>query len=186
MLGPEPWLNVGKIVAPQGLKGELRINPSSDFPERFTKPGKRWLQKGEEVPQEIDLISGRQLPGKSIYVVRIANIKNRSKAESLVGYSLLVPANNRPKLSDNEFHLLDLLGLEVRTSPQGPSIGTVIDLTNAGNDLLEIKLLEGRKVLIPFVKAIVPEVHLNEGWLQITPPPGLLELGNSDNDSKFE
>ncbi len=186
MLSSEVWLNVGKIVAPQGLKGELRVNPSSDFPERFTKPGKRWLQKSEEQPQEILLISGRQLPGKSIFVVRFANITNRSAAESLVGRFLLVPASDRPKLEADEFHLLDLVGLEVRINSHEPSIGTVLDLTSGGNDLLEIMLIEGRRVLIPFVKAIVPEVNLREGWLRITPPPGLLELGSSSNDSKFE
>ena len=86
--------------------------------------------------------------------------------------------NNLPqaKLKKGEFHLLDLVGMEARFHQEGPAIGKVTDLSNAGNDLLEIELLEGRKVLIPFVKAIVPEVMLNEGWLKITPPPGLLEL----------
>ena len=50
------------------------------------------------------------------------------------------------------------------------------DLISGGNDLLEITTSEGRKLLIPFVEAIVPEVHLEEGWLLLTPPPGLLEL----------
>ena len=49
------------------------------------------------------------------------------------------------------------------------------DLISGGNDLLEITTSEGRKPLIPFVEEIVPEVHLEEGWL-LTPPPGLLEL----------
>ena len=44
----DQWLKVGTLVAAQGLKGELRVNPSSDFPERFTKPGQRWLQSNKE------------------------------------------------------------------------------------------------------------------------------------------
>ena len=55
-------------------------------------------------------------------------------------------------------------------------VGTVSDLISGGNDLLEITRLDGRKLLIPFVDAIVPEVCLEEGWLLLTPPPGLLEL----------
>ena len=47
------WMSIGKIVAPQGLKGDIRIKPSSDFPERFTKPGKRWIQEASEFPTEI-------------------------------------------------------------------------------------------------------------------------------------
>ena len=45
MIETDNWILIGKIVAPQGLKGDIRIKPSSDFPERFTKPGKRWIQK---------------------------------------------------------------------------------------------------------------------------------------------
>ena len=50
------------------------------------------------------------------------------------------------------------------------------DLISGGNDLLEIATADGRKLLIPFVKAIVPDVQLDKGWLLLTPPPGLLEL----------
>ena len=75
-----------------------------------------------------------------------------------------------------EFHLLDLLGLEARLSADGAVIGTVSDLISGGNELLEITTSEGRKLLVPFVEAIVPEVQLEEGWLLLTPPPGLLEL----------
>jgi len=65
------------------------------------------------------------------------------------------------------------VGLEVRL--EGKPIGRVSDLIHAGNDLLEIEL-DSRKVFIPFVKAIVPEVQLEAGWIGITPPPGLLDL----------
>ena len=170
------WLNVGKLVAAQGLRGQLRVNPSSDFSERFTKPGKRWLQEKGKEPQEVELIAGRQIPGKSLYVIQFEGIETRDSAERLVGQSLLVPASHRPHLEEGEFHLLDLVGLEAKLEKGGPSIGRVTGLTTAGNDLLEVQLQEGRKVLIPFVKAIVPEVYLEEHWLLINPPPGLLEL----------
>ena len=173
----DDWLSVGKIVGVQGLQGELRVNPASDFPERFTAPGLRWLRsrKGGE-PTEIQLKKGRQLPGKSLFVVRFEGIDNRNAAEALVGKELLVPADDRPELEEGEFHLLDLVGLEARLTADGPAIGTVSDLISGGNDLLEITTSEGRKLLIPFVEAIVPEVKLKEGWLLLTPPPGLLEL----------
>ena len=85
-------------------------------------------------------------------------------------------ADDRPELAEGEFHLLDLVGLEARLAADSPAIGTVSDLMSGGNDLLEITTANGRKVLIPFVEAIVPEVKLKEGWLLLTPPPGLLEL----------
>jgi 16S rRNA processing protein RimM len=174
---PNDWLAVGTVVGAQGLRGELRVNPASDFPERFTMPGTRWLQARGGEPRAMELNSGRQLPGKRLFVVRFEGVNDRSAAEALVGQTLLVRADDRPALADGEFHLLDLVGLEVRLQADAEAIGSVTDLISGGNDLLEVELEDGgRRVLVPFVEAIVPEVHLKPGWLLLTPPPGLLEL----------
>tara|TARA_Y100001968_G_C19168958_1_gene624660 strand:+ start:165 stop:695 length:531 start_codon:yes stop_codon:yes gene_type:complete len=176
MIEKNKWMTIGELVAPQGLKGDIRIKPSSEFPERFTKPGKRWIQKENESPTEIKIIRGKQIPGKSIYVLSIEGISTRSSAELIIGWKLVVPINSRPNLNDGEFHYLDLLGLEARIYPTKKLIGHVTDLIKGGNDLLEIESVEGRKILVPFVKEIVPEIKIKEKWLLINPPPGLLEL----------
>jgi 16S rRNA processing protein RimM len=187
-------LVVGRLVAAQGLAGELRVLPLSDFPQRVTSPGPRWLQAPGKPALAVELRSGRQLPGKELFVVRFAGIDSRDAAEALVGQELLVPASDRPRLEPGEFHLLDLVGLEVRLMTPAPAaaavevgatpaaIGRVLDLIHAGNDLLEVQLSDpaagtaGRRLFIPFVQAIVPVVNLAEGWIGLTPPPGLLEL----------
>jgi len=187
---PPELLVVGRLVGAQGLGGELRVLPLSDFPERFTRRGPRWLQAKGRPAQPVELRSGRQLPGKELFVVRIAGIDSRDAAEALVGQEFLVPAADRPPLAEGEFHLLDLVGLEVRLLADVPPaeggadavIGRVLDLIHAGNDLLEVELTAAapgggpRRLLIPFVEPIVPVVNLAEGWIGITPPPGLLEL----------
>jgi 16S rRNA processing protein RimM len=196
-LSPEgkPLLVVGTLVAAQGLAGELRILPRSDFPERFTQPGRRWLLARQGRPRAVELLGGRQLPGKSLFAVRLAGVSSRDAAEALVHQEFLVDASQRPKLAPGEFHLLDLVGLQVRLldaaepgSSPGEPIGRVVDLIHGGNDLLAVELAPaasppaggqpapGRRVLIPFVEAIVPIVNLQEGWIGLTPPPGLLEL----------
>lgn len=170
-------MEVGRLVAAQGLRGELRVLPLSDFPERFTRPGPRWLRSRQGEVRTTRLLSGRQLPGKELYVVRLEGCDDRSSAEALVGHHLLVDASDRPPLEPGEFHVLDLVGLEVRLLPEGTVLGRVTDLIHGGNDLLEIERSEdGRRLLIPFVEAIVPEVQLEQGWVGLTPPPGLLEL----------
>ena len=173
----DDWLPVGKVVGAQGLKGELRINPASEFPERFTEPGTRWLKARGKAPREVELTSGRQLPGKSVFVVRFEGIDSREAAEALIGQTLMVPADDRPELEKGEYHLLDLIGLEARLSADGEAIGTVSDLISGGNELLELQTPDGRTLMVPFVEAIVPEVYIKDGWLLLTPPPGLLELG---------
>ena len=176
MIEKDKWMSIGEIVAPQGLRGDIRIKPCSEFPERFTKPGKRWIQQANELPTEIKLKKGKLIPGKSIYVLSIEGVSNRSSAEKIIGWKLVIPVNNRPELGKDEYHYFDLIGLEARRGPQKTLIGHVTDLLYGGNDLLEIELVEGKKVLVPFVKEIVPEIEIKEKWLLINPPPGLLEL----------
>ena len=190
---------VGRVVAAQGMDGALRVLSLSDFQERFTRPGRRWLRSGQNPPHSIDLIKGKVLPGKKgLFVVHISGINSRAAAEDLAGTELLVPTNDRPALNPGEFHLLDLVGLPVHRisesgHPDGPPIGTVTDLIHGGNDLLEVVRNESvacsttrrsdslrptkmRHLLIPFVEAVVPLVNVREGWIGITPPPGLLDL----------
>lgn len=179
----EGWLEIGKIVAAQGLDGEVRIYPNSDFPERFLQPGKRWLLRpGETEPQPIELVGGRYIEGKNIYVVEIAGVESRNQAEDLRGCLLMVQQSDRPTLGEDEYHVLDLLGLEVFMQESGELVGTVVDVISAGNDLLEVQLHQsfdkGQKVLIPFVKAIAPVVDLAAKRIEITPPPGLLEINS--------
>jgi len=177
------WIEIGRIVAPQGLKGELRLYPSSDFPERFLAPGQRWLQGPKDnCPRSVKLLKGRFLEGKGLYVLQLDGITNRDQAESLRNHSLLIPATERPRLAEGDFYVADLVGLTVILQASGQPIGIVTDLYQAGNDLLEITLTsetpnsKPQRVLVPFVDEIVPVVDLDQGVLEITPPAGLLDL----------
>ena len=193
----DEWLTIGRIVAPQGLDGSVRVYPNSDFPERFLEPGDRWLLKSRQTePELVHLESGRYLPGKGLYVLKLAGVNYRDQAETLRDARLLVPASDRLGLEPGEYHVSDLIGLEVRLQATGQAIGTVVDIYAAGNDLLAIKLFaESRSpiqapetapqkshqsskqdlpTLIPFVHTIVPIVDLEAGYVEIVPPKGLL------------
>jgi 16S rRNA processing protein RimM len=197
----DDWIEIGTIVAPQGLKGELRVYSNSDFPERFEEPGQRWLLRPNQTELEtVELLSGRYIPGKGVYVIKLAGVEDCNQAEALRDCKLMVPASDRPLLEEDEYHVRDLMGLEVFNQLTGENLGIVVDLIPAGNDLLEVKLYqpeaeenkedlpdtaneenEPRKsppttVLIPFVKEIVPIVDLEQRRIEIAPPPGLLEL----------
>ena len=176
------FLEVGKIVSAQGLKGAVRVYPMSDFPERFLEPGQRWLLRpGTTTPQPVELMHGYYLDGKNLYVLEFEDILDRTGAEALKNSKLMVLARDRPHLEPDEFHVDDLIGLPVFDQASQVLIGTVINLIPAGNDLLEVEQTdaEGNKtaVLIPFVQAIVPVVDLVQKRIEITPPSGLLTLG---------
>ncbi len=203
------WIEIGTIVAPQGLNGEVRVYPDSDFPERFLVPGTRWLQNPKTGNvEETELLGGKYLPGKNLYVLRLVDIKYRDQAEALRDYKLVVPASDRPELEADEFHVADLVNLEVYHQETGENLGFVSEIYYTGNDLLEVTLhkqpevapeptpdlsqisrrskRKARKpqkikpvtVLIPFVMEIVPVVDLENKRIEIIPPEGLIETNN--------
>ncbi|WP_096588125.1 ribosome maturation factor RimM [Calothrix sp. NIES-2098] len=182
----DDWLDIGKIVAAQGLSGELRVYPNTDFPERFEVAGTRWLLRpGETEPQPIELLEGRYLENKNLYIIKLAGVENRNQAEELRDSKLMVPLSDRPQLAEDEFYVPDLIGLEVFLQASGELVGTVVDIIPAGNDLLEVELhpefapnKKQKKVLIPFVEAIAPVVDIQAGRIEVTPPPGLLEIND--------
>jgi 16S rRNA processing protein RimM len=182
----DDWLEIGKIVSPQGLTGELRVYPNTDFPERFEEPGKRWLLRpGETELQAVELLNGRYLDGKNLYVIKLKGVSDRHQAENMRDCRFFVPVSDRPELAEGEFHVIDLLGLQVFMQESGQFIGTVVDILPSGHDLLEVKFdaafsedKAGKTVLIPFVMEIVPVVDLATRRVEITPPPGLLSIND--------
>ena len=157
----------------------MKVKSLSDFEERFIKPGMRWLQKENEPPSKIKLLSGFKQPGKEIFIVKFQGIHTRNHAEQLKKFKILVKTDTLPKLKKEEFHLLELINIEVKTleNDELKVIGKVINLEIEKNNLLVFELFKNqKKVLIPFVKEIVPLVDIKNNFLIINPPNGLLEL----------
>ncbi len=179
MINKKEWLTVGLITSCHGINGQVKVKSLSDFEERFLKPGIRWLQQENESPSKIELISGFKLPGKEIFIVKFQGINTRNRAEQLKKFKVLVKSETLPKLNKEEFHLLELVNLEVKTfeDDELKKIGKVINLENEKNNLLVIELFQNqKKVLVPFVKEIVPLIDIKNNFLIINPPNGLLEL----------
>ena len=179
MINNNEWLIVGLITSCHGINGQVKVKSLSDFEERFLKPGIRWLQKENESPSKIELTSGFKQPGKETYIVKFQGIKTRNCAEQLKNLKILVKTDKLPKLKKEEFHLLELINLKVKTLENNElkTIGKVINLENEKNNLLVVELFKNQKeVFIPFVKEIVPLVDIKNNFLVINPPNGLLEM----------
>ncbi|MEN9228751.1 MAG: ribosome maturation factor RimM [Gloeomargarita sp. GMQP_bins_120] len=166
---------IGRILAPHALRGEVKVLSLTDFPERFTEPGVRWYSLPRQPqPQPLTLVRSRPVPGKNLYIVQFAEIHTCDQAELLRGATLWVSEQDRPQLAPGEYYVPDLIGLEAWHG--GAVLGQVTAVIPAGNDLLEITTPAGQVHWVPFVPELVPAVNLEQRCLELRLPPGLLEL----------
>ncbi|PWU49779.1 ribosome maturation factor RimM [Micromonospora globispora] len=195
-------LIVGRIGKPHGIRGEVTVEVRTDEPEaRFapgmvlrTTPGAmpqaeseaRVLRTepgavappepgGYRVPEELTVESARWHQGGLLVV--FDGVLDRNVAEALRGTLLGVDsAAVAPPEDPEEFHDHQLVGLAA-VNPAGERLGEVDRIDHApASDLLVLRRPDGRTALIPFVKAIVPEVDLAGGRVVVDPPGGLLDL----------
>ena len=160
---------VGRVGRPHGIRGEVVVGIHTDEPEaRFAE--------GSVVDTDRDgpltVASARWHSGTLL--VRFAGIGDRTAASELNGSWLSVDTDTlAPPDDPDEFRDHDLIGLEVQTVTGDP-VGVVNDVLHLGQDLLEVRRPGAGDILVPFVKAIVPDVDLAAGRIRIDPPPGLL------------
>ncbi len=192
-------LIVGRIGKPHGIRGEVTVEVRTDEPEtRFapgmvlrTMPGANAGRGAPppaagsgapagpgvpfQVPDGLTVEVARWHQGRML--VAFEGVLDRDVAEALRGTLLAVDsADVAPPEDPEEFHDHQLVGLAVVT-PEGERLGEVARIDHApASDLLVLRRPEGRTALIPFVKAIVPEVDLAGGRVVVDPPSGLLDL----------
>ena len=170
---------VARIGKPHGIRGEVTVEVFTDFPDtRFIKDNEFSLHGTAEQMQRYQKLTVESARWHNkILLLKFAEFSDRNTAESLRN-SHLYGEPEESHDDDDAWYADDLIGLTVYNETRdAPSIGEVIDLiTGDAQDLLEIRLSDGREVLIPFVEEIVPEIDEEQGAVVITPPPGLLEL----------
>lgn len=181
-------LVVGRVVKPHGVKGELVVDVRTDDPEqRFAagsvlraRPRMRDSTPYKKLPRHT-VVNARTHSGRLL--VFLEGVDDRTAAEALRGTLLVIDSSELPAREDpDEFYDHELEGLEVRlrfgeSAPR--AIGIVREvLHTAGGDLLAIDLPETGEALVPFVSGFVPHIDLDEGYLEIDPPEGLLPDGD--------
>ncbi len=168
-------VTVGRIGRPHGVRGDVVVGVRTDEPELRFARGSR-LDTDPIGVGPLTVAGFRWHSGELL--VRFAEIGDRTAAAELGGTWLLVDSAALAALDDpDEFRDGDLVGLRVRTV-DGTAVGTVTDVLHHGQDILVIAPVDPgvEQILIPFVKAIVPEVDVAGGVLVIDPPEGLLNI----------
>jgi 16S rRNA processing protein RimM len=169
---------VGRIGRPHGIRGEVVMGVRTDEPDlRFAVGAILDVTETAEDPAggQLTVASTRWHSGQLL--VAFAGVTDRTAAAELTGRWLSVDSSQLPEIGDpDEFRDHELIGLAVRIS-SGEAVGVVADVLHPGQDLLVVRRTDGQEgeFMVPFVKAIVPEVDVPGGVLVIDPPPGLLD-----------
>ena len=179
---------VGRVGRPHGIRGEVVIGVRTDDPDlRFAVGATVNVRSSPDDegpdddgaappgPAQLRVASARWHSGQLL--VAFAGITDRTAASGLTGSWLSVDSSQLPDLGGpDEFRDHQLIGLSVRTCAGDP-VGVVTDVLHYGQDLLVVRRADGPggECLVPFVKAIVPEVDVRAGVVVIDPPPGLLD-----------
>jgi 16S rRNA processing protein RimM len=166
-------VTVGRIGRPHGIRGDVVVGVRTDEPElRFARGSRLDTDPADAGP--LTVAGSKWHSGELL--VRFEGVVDRDAAAELRGTWLTVDsATIAPPEDPDEFRDSDLVGLSVRTLG-GTPVGTVADVLHSGQDVLVIKSPDGRDIMIPFVKPLVPEVDVPAGYLAINPPEGLLNL----------
>jgi 16S rRNA processing protein RimM len=167
MNGKPNKIFLGQIGAAHGIKGQVRIATHTQDPEAIGNYGPLDTDR----PGLTITLTKVRLQ-KNVVIAHIKGISDRTAAEQLNGVSLFVDRDRLPETEDeDDFYHTDLIGLEARLET-GVVIGKVSAVPNFGaGDLIEIRDdRSGDTYLYPFTKAVVPHVHIADGFLTIVVP----------------
>lgn len=154
------WLTVGNIIKPQGLRGEVRVKPVTDFPERRFAPDSvlTLFPPGDGTsPLTLTVVNSR--PHKNIYVIKFREIDSVEQIERLRGAELRIPVQEAHELEQHAYYFHEIIGCEVFTN-SGERIGTIKDILQPGaNDVWVVARDHGQPELyLPYIADVVKQV----------------------------
>lgn len=161
-------LVLGRIVAPFGVQGWVRIHPFGDDPLSWRRMPRWWIAASDEAADSewrALTLKACRVHGKSL-VASFAEVPDRNAAAPLGGMFVGAPRAEMPAPAPDEYYWCDLVGLEVRNAA-GEALGTVAGLLETGvHDVLQVRAGEVER-LIPFVAAYVREVDVAGGSIRV-------------------
>lgn len=175
-------LRVCRIGRAQGLKGEVTVQVFTDEPDYRFEPGSVLYTRDGE--QEFEVAHSRTF--KNRWIIHFEGVDDRDAAEALNGTVLYGEADDpEDMLEEDAWYPKDLLGLEARFAesnmlgaPAGQKVGKIVDVIEGAQYLLKIRLdkpVDGEtSTLVPFVDQLVPDIDLEDGYLTLDPPGGLI------------
>ena len=169
----EQKLQVGIITATHGLKGEVKVYPTTDDPGRFRRLKKVILDNGK-VSVDLEIESVKYF--KQFVILKFKGLEDFEQVEKYRKASLYVTRDNAVRLKKDEFFIADLIDMKV-VNEDGSPLGTLRDvITTGANDVYEVVLDEGGTVLIPTIKECILDVDVENAVMRVHLLEGLLDL----------
>ena len=167
----EEFLKVGVITAPHGVRGEVRVYPTTDDPDRFRRLETVILQKG--AGRETHRIQSVKF-SKNMVMLKLSDIDSMNEAEAYRNCDLLIARYQGIPLGEDEYYIADLIGMDVITA-EGQAFGVIRDVMQTGaNDVYVVDSEDYGEILIPAIKACIIQVNVNENRMTVELLPGLL------------
>jgi 16S rRNA processing protein RimM len=169
----EKMFEVGKIVNTHGIKGEMRVVPTTDDPKRFEKLKEIYIERKETEIYKIESVRYH----KNFVLIKLEGVNTINEAELFKNAVLKINRVDSLPLKNDEYYISDLYDLEVVTE-EGRVLGKLTDIIYTGsNDVYVIKNNETQKeLLIPAIKQVIKEVNLQNKIMTVALLPGLEEL----------
>lgn len=170
----EKFFRIGVITGTHGVKGELRVYPTTEEPKRFLDLREIRLEFPNGKNQTMSVAGVRFQP--PMVLLRLHGVLSEEEARPLKGAELYVSRYQAIPLEEGEYYVADLLGLPVRTE-EGEVIGRMKDVLKTGaNDVFVVERDEGKDVLIPVIPQCFLKADLREGFVLVRLLDGLLDL----------
>ena len=168
----EQFLRVGVISSTHGIRGEVKVYPTTDDPERFLDLDEVILDTGRE--HKILEIEGVKF-FKNQVILKFKGYDNINDIEKYLKKDLLVDREHAVELGENENFIADLIDMEVVTD-EGKVLGTLTDVIEIGaNDVYAVKTPEGKEILLPAIRDCILDVNVDEKRMTVHVMEGLLD-----------
>ena len=160
----EDLLQVGIITSTHGVRGEVKVYPTTDDPRRFRRLKEVVLDTGKEkMNLEIEGVKFF----KQFVILKFKGLDNINDIEKYRQKSLYVTRKNAVRLQRDEYFIADLIGLKVQDE-DGKELGTVKDVIETGaNDVYEVEMADGKSLLLPAIKQCILNVDVENGMMQV-------------------
>ena len=160
----EDLLQIGVITTTHGVRGEVKVFPTTDDPRRFKKLKQVILDTGKE-QIELEVAGARFF--KNLVILKFKGIDNINDVEQYRQKSLYVTRENAVPLGENEYFIADLIGLKV-VSDEGEELGELSDVLQTGaNDVYVVSKENTPDLLIPAIRDCIRQVDIENGTMQV-------------------